>query len=68
MFKTLMGSVWIAAAIAGIILGLNGSIEPAAKVIFSLVALAVLYAFALWTVMVNTRDPQPQVFNRNESK
>lgn len=66
MFRTFFASVWILTTIAALLLGLNGSIDPAAMVIFSLVALALFYAFALWTVLVNTRDSQAESFKLNE--
>lgn len=60
MIKTIFTSAWILAATAALFLGLNGTIDPAAMVAFSLAALGLFYAFALWTVIVNTRDPLPQ--------
>lgn len=64
--RTVLASAWILTALAALLFGLNGSIDPAVMVIFSLVALALLYAFALWTVLVNTRDSQPESFKLNE--
>ena len=58
MFKTIIASVWTLATVAVFILGLNGFIEPVSTVVLSLVALGLFYAFAVWSVMVNTRHPQ----------
>lgn len=58
MLRTIFASVWILTAVTALALGLNGSIEPAAMVSFSLVALGLLYAFALWTVIANTREEE----------
>jgi quinol-cytochrome oxidoreductase complex cytochrome b subunit len=60
MFRIILASIWIFAAIATLVLGLNGSIDPAAMVAFSLVALALFYAFALRTVIANTRESPTQ--------
>ena len=66
MLRTIFASVWILATMTALLLGLNGNIDPAAMVIFSLAALALFYAFALWTVIVNTRDSEPLSLSRNE--
>ena len=67
MLKNILASVWILAALAVLILGLNGFIDAGWTVVLSLVALVLFYAFALWTVVVNTRDPQSHAPNSNES-
>lgn len=38
----------------------NGQIDGLQMVAFSLIGLALVYAFALWAVLVNTGDPQTQ--------
>lgn len=38
----------------------TGTFNPLAMVVFSLVAVGLVYGFALWSVIVNTRDTQPQ--------
>jgi hypothetical protein len=58
MFKTILAFAWILLGLAAVLLGLNGSISWTAMVTVSLVALALFYAFALWTVISNTRDSQ----------
>ena len=60
MFRSFFASVWILAAIATLVLGLNGNIDPAAMVFFGLFALALFYAFAVRTVVVNTSYAQPE--------
>jgi hypothetical protein len=62
MFRTIFASVWTLTTVAALLLGLNGRIDPAAMVIFSLVALGLFYAFALFTVFVNLRESQLQNF------
>jgi hypothetical protein len=66
MFRTIFASVWILTAVAALLLGLNGGIDPAAMVIFSLVALTFFYAFALWTVLMNSRDSRAESLKLNE--
>ena len=56
MFKTILAWAWIIVTMSVLFLGLNGSIDRAAMVIFSLAALAMFFAFAMFTVFVNTRD------------
>ena len=58
MYRIILASVWIIAVMATLLLGLNGTIDPAALVTLSLLALALFYAFALRTVIVSTREPQ----------
>lgn len=38
----------------------TSTFNPLAIVVFSLVAVGLVYAFALWSVIVNTRDTQPE--------
>lgn len=64
MMKEILATAWILGAVAALILGLNGSIDPAAMVVFSLVALGLFYAFAVGTVIVSTRDPRPLMLKR----
>ena len=64
MFKEIFAAAWILMAIGALFLGLNRRIDPAVMVVFSLVALGLFYGFALWTAIVNTRDPQPQTVKR----
>ena len=54
MFKTILAWAWIIVTMSVLFLGLNGSIDRAAMVIFSLAALTMFFAFALFTVFVNT--------------
>lgn len=55
MIKKLYASAWILAATAALASVLTGSFNGAAMVVFSLVVLGLFYAFALWSVTVNTR-------------
>ena len=59
MFKTIFASACILAAIAALLTGMNGNIDPKAMVVFSLAALGLFYTFALRSVIVATRDSPP---------
>ena len=54
--KQIYFSAWIVLTIAALVTVLTGSFSPAALVVFSLIALSLVYMFALWSVIVNTRD------------
>lgn len=56
MMKNLYISAWILLAAAAFVSVLTGSFNPAALFVFSLVALALVYALALWSVMADARD------------
>lgn len=56
MMKKFYISAWILLASAVAIAVLTGSSNPFALLVFSLVALALVFALMLWTVFVNTRD------------
>ena len=64
MFRTTLASAWIAGTMTVLFLGLNGSIDQAAMVIVSLVALTLFYALALFTVFINTRDSKAGGFDQ----
>jgi hypothetical protein len=49
-----VGFIGIAALL---VLGFAGALHPAFMVGFSLSALGLFYGFALWTVIVNTSEP-----------
>lgn len=49
-------SAWIFLAMAALVSVLTGTFNPATLVVFSLIALALVYTLALWTVVVNTRN------------
>jgi hypothetical protein len=57
MIKTIYFSAWTLVAVSALILGLTENLNYASQVILSLVVLALFYAFALRTVVVNTREP-----------
>ena len=67
MYKTIFASAWILTTLAVFVLGVSGRIDPVAVVIFSLIALGLFYAFAVWTVIVNTPDADPRASNSNEA-
>jgi hypothetical protein len=66
MFKTILAMLWIFGAMTVLFLGLNGSIDHAAMVIFSLAALALFYGFALITAFGNSRDSKAAASISNE--
>lgn len=55
MIKKLYASAWILAITALLVSILTGNFNGAAMVVFSLIVLGLFYAFALWSVTVNTR-------------
>jgi len=63
MFKTILAWAWIIVTMSVLFLGLNGSIDRAAMVIFSLAALTMFFAFALFSVFVNTHDSKAGPIN-----
>ena len=54
-------SAWILLAAAAFIAFLTGSFNPLALLAFSLVALVLVFALMLWTVVVNTRNLETPV-------
>ena len=67
MIKQIFLSALILAGIAALFEGLDGAFDSTAMVIFSLIALVLFYAFALWTVITNTSESQPLGLDDNES-
>ena len=49
-------SAWILLAITAFVSVLTGTFNAVTLFVFSLVALALVYALALWSVIVNARD------------
>ncbi len=47
---------WFLLAAAAFVSALTGTFNPAALLVFSLIALGLVYTFALWSVLVNTRE------------
>lgn len=56
-FYVLAWFLLIAGAVVSVF---TGSFEPLRAVVFSLLAVGLVYGFALWSVIVNTRDKQPE--------
>lgn len=48
-------SAWILLAAAAFVSVLTGSFNPVTLFVFSLIALALVYTLALWSVIINTR-------------
>lgn len=55
MTRNLYVLAWILLATAVFVSFLTGTLTPAALVVFSLVALGLVYWLALWSVIANTR-------------
>lgn len=51
---------WFLLAASALASVFTGTFNPLAMVVFSLVALGLVYAIALWSVIVNTREAQTQ--------
>jgi hypothetical protein len=58
--KKLYISAWILFALTALVTVFTGTFSSLALVVFSLVALGLVYALALRSVIANTRDKQPQ--------
>ena len=64
MIRTIYTLIWILAATAALLLVLTGTFDAAAISTFGLVALGLLYGFALWSVIVNRHGAQPESFKQ----
>ncbi len=60
MMKQLYLSAWLLLGTAAILAGVTGFFNSLTLFIFSCIALGLVYGFALWSVIVNTREPQRQ--------
>ena len=49
---------WVLLAASVLAAVFSGTFDPLAMIVFSLVTVSLVYAFALWSVFVNTRDTQ----------
>jgi hypothetical protein len=49
-------SAWVLLAVAAFAAVLTNSFNPLALLIFSLIALVLVFTLMLWTVIVNTRE------------
>jgi len=56
MIKNFYISAWILLVAAILVTFLTGAFNPPALFVFSLVALGLIHALMLWSVVVNTRD------------
>lgn len=54
--KKIYTAAWFLLAILFLASVLTGSLNPTSLVAFSLIALGLVYALALWTVVINTRE------------
>jgi hypothetical protein len=60
MMKKFYVTAWFLLAAAVLVSAFTGTFNSLAVVVFSLVAVGLVYGFALWSVIVNTRDTQQQ--------
>lgn len=51
---------WFLLAAAVLVSIFTGTFNSLAMVVFGLVAVGLVHGFALWSVIVNTRDTQPE--------
>ncbi len=63
--KKLYVSAWFLLAAAVLVAVLTHALTPVSLFIFSLVALALVYALALWSVVTNTRNLKTDSINGN---
>ena len=56
MLKNLYVLAWFLLGAAIVAAASTGVLTPAMLVVFSLAVLGLVYGFALWSVIVNTRD------------
>jgi ABC-type multidrug transport system permease subunit len=56
LLKNLYVLAWFLLAAAVLVSALTGAFNVAALVVFSLIALGLVYTLALWSVTVNTRE------------
>lgn len=61
--KTFYALAWVFLALISIRLAMTGALDPVALVVLSLVAAALVYGLALWSVITNARDQVPQAFD-----
>jgi hypothetical protein len=64
MLKKLYVLAWFLLVMATLISALTGTLDPVALLIFSLFALGLIHALALWSVIVNTREVGSERFAR----
>ena len=60
MLKKIYGFVWFLLAATALVSVFTGSFDPITLLVFALAALALVHTLMLWTVIVNTRDAQPE--------
>lgn len=60
MMKKFYVLAWFLLVSSVLVSVFTSTFNPLAMVVFSLVAVGLVYAFALWSVIVNTRDTQPE--------
>ncbi len=60
--KKLYISAWFLLAAAVIVSAFGGVVDGPVLLVFSLVALGLVYALALWSIVVNAREPETKRF------
>ena len=60
MIKKFYVSAWFLLAAAVLISALTGAFGTTAMIVFSFIGLSLIYALALWSVISNKRDLQPE--------
>jgi hypothetical protein len=64
--KNFYAAAWFLALLAVLISVLTGTFSAAAMVVFSFIGLGLIYMPALWSLIVNAWDAQPQCFIKKQ--
>jgi hypothetical protein len=56
IMKVIYGTAWFLLVAATLVSAFTGSFNPPAVVVYGLMALGLVYAIAVWSVVVNTRE------------
>lgn len=67
MLKTFYLLAWILVALLAVVSLLGGYFYAATQVAFSVAALALVYALALWSVLTNTQDTRLEISSRADA-
>ncbi len=64
--RTFYISIWILVALAAAVLFLIGYFDPLMGVVFSLLALALVFAPPIWSVITNAYDAELRIFSLDD--
>ena len=60
MMRKIYIAAWFLLAATALVSVFTGSFNPFTLLVFGLIALALVHTLMLWSVIVNTRDTQPE--------